>query len=398
MKTIHRSTSAPRALRTLLIVGLLAGTVAACSDDTTEPTPVPGATLTLIPNMRAEDISADGSTILMTDIASVSADFYFYDVAAKTTTFQASPGDVFHDFATGVSNAGRVSAIYDVPEQAGLWTEAGGWQALGSPLSEGCEIDEESGDQNMSGGWDIDSAGHVSVGLLWNVCQAVGFIWSDAGGTGVFTQLEVLGDPEPGNETNPPSNRATVVSDDGTTAAGWASVAANVGGYDYWIDRWPAIWGINGSGFLVPANGVYTDDSPGEVLAISGNGAVVTGVWNNTPFIWSEALGTLNLASGAYEGYNGYGQAMALNGQVVYGTMQEGFFGFPFPFYWTQAGGVKTLLDIVTENGITIPEGYYWQSIVAASADGTLVVGTVYNDSYQTSTVLLKIPASAYGL
>jgi len=374
----------------------MAGTVAACSDDPpTEPTPVPGATLTLIPNMRAEDISADGKTVLLTDPNSITAEFYFYDLAAKTLTLKGEAGTALYNFTTGISNAGRVSGIHGKPENAGLWDEASGWLDLGSPYDAGCVFDEDTGANDKSSGWDIDSAGHVSVGLLWNGCNAEGFVWSDVGG---FTVLDLLGDRDPNDSTNPPDNRATVISDDATTIGGFASVAAHVGGYDYFIDRWPAIWHTDGSGSLVPSNGVFTDDSPGEVLAIAGNGSLVTGVWNQMPFLWSSTLGTVNLASGTYEGFFGYGQAVALDGQVVYGTLQEGFFGSPFPFFWTQAGGVKSILDIAAANGITIPENYYWEGVVAASADGTIIVGVAYDEAFTPNTYVLKVPASIYDL
>ncbi len=392
MKLTHRSTSPARALRSLVLLGLLAGTVAACSDDTTDPTPIPGATLTIVPNLRAEDISADGSTVLLSDFASPTADFYFYDVAAGTTTLKGSAGDGLWDFTTGISNGLRVSAIHGKPENAGLWQEGAGWQDLGSIHMDGCEFDSETGAQDLSSGWDIDSAGHTTVGLVWNLCNAEAFLWTDASGAGNFVALDLIGDADTlqrqsGRATAPPSSpmtaRWSAASPRSTrmsAATPTGSTAARPSG--------PS----TGVGSFVPSNGVFTDDSPGEVLAISGNGLVVTGVWNQMPFIWSSALGTINVASGTYEGYFGYGQATALNGQVVYGTMTEGFFGTPFPFFWTQAGGVKSILDIATENGITLPENYWWQSVVAASADGTIIVGTAYDETFNYNTLRAEGP------
>ncbi|MEZ4413687.1 MAG: hypothetical protein R2910_11935 [Gemmatimonadales bacterium] len=398
MTLMTRWTSPARALRPLVLVGLLAGTLAGCSEDnTTEPAPIPGATLSLIPNLRAEDISADGASILLTDPFSATSDFYFYDVASNTSTLKGQAGDAAFDFTTGISNAGRVSAIHGKPENAGLWQEGAGWQDLGSIYANGCEYDADTGNQDLSSAWDIDSAGHTTVGLIWNLCNSEAFLWTDAAGAGNFVALDLIGDGD-STSGSPASNRATVVSDDGTMVGGFASAYANVGGATYWIDRRPAIWTASGVGSLVPSNGVFTDDSPGEVLAISGNGAVVTGVWAQMPFIWSATLGTINVASGAYEGYVGYGQATALNGQVVYGTLTEGFFGLPFPFFWTQAGGVVSLLDVAAANGITLPENYYWEAVVAASADGTIIVGAAYDETFTLNTYVLKVPASIYGL
>ena len=84
MNPIFRST------RTLLVVGLVAGSLAACSDST-DPTPAPLGTVTLVPelNMRAEDLSSDGKTVLMTDLSSATADFWFYDIATGTSTLKA---------------------------------------------------------------------------------------------------------------------------------------------------------------------------------------------------------------------------------------------------------------------------------------------------------------------
>ncbi|HMU61873.1 MAG TPA: hypothetical protein PKA66_08830 [Gemmatimonadales bacterium] len=393
-----RWTSPARALRPLVLVGLLAGTLAGCSEDnTTEPTPIPGATLALIPNLRAEDISADGKTVLLTDPFSATADFYFYDVATKVSTLKGAAGDAQFDFTTGISNGQRVSAIHGKPEQAGLWEQAGGWLDLGNIYPTGCEFDTDTGAQDQSGGWDIDSAGHVAVGLVWNACNAEAFMWSDAAGSGGFITLDLIGDSVPENG-NPPINRATVISDNGLVAAGFASQTADIEGSIYWIDRRPALWTATGAGSFIPSGGVFTDDSPGEVLAIAGNGSLVTGVWSQMPFIWSSTLGTVNLASGTYEGFQGWGQATALDGQVVYGTMQEGFFGAPFPFFWTQAGGVVSLLDVAAANGITLPENYYWEAVVAASADGTLIVGAAYDETFTLNTYVLKVPASIYGL
>lgn len=101
------------ALRSLLLVGLAAGTVAGCNEaEPAEPTPAPLGTLSTIPNMRAEDVSSDGKSVLSTDLTSAAVDFYIYDVASGTNTLGGSAGDWMQDFATGISNGRRVSALY----------------------------------------------------------------------------------------------------------------------------------------------------------------------------------------------------------------------------------------------------------------------------------------------
>lgn len=380
----------------LFLAALVAGS-SACSEDSTGPVPAPTGTLAIVPNLRAEDISANGSTILLTDPFSSTAEFYFYDIATGTTTLKGAAGDALADFTTGISNGLRVSAIHGIPENAGLWQEGSAWLDLGNIYPTGCEIDDVTHAQNQSGGWDIDSAGHVSVGLVWNGCNAEAFYWSDASGAGAFTPLDMLGTGSPDGEGGygAPISRATVVSDNGLVAAGWASDTATVGDITYGIDRRPAIWQSNGAGMMISGGTAFTPDAPGEVLAISGDGSTVAGVWNQRPFVYSAALGVVDLVG---EGYMGWAQAVAHNGQLVFGTYQEGFFGNPIPFVWTQAGGVKSILDLAAENDITLPENYYWQAIVAASADGTVVVGVAYDETFNLNTYVLKMPVSVYGL
>lgn len=385
-----------RPTRTLLVAGLLAGGLAACSDST-DPTPAPNGSLIVVPtaNMRAEDLSSDGKIVLLTDLTSASAEFYFYDIAAGTNTLKGSAGDALFDFTTGISNGQRVSAIHGKPEVAGLWQEATGWTDLGNIYPAGCEYDDVTHDQNQSGGWDIDSAGHSSVGLVWNGCNAEAFLWTDAGGAGNFVSLDLLGSPYSG-DPNPPTNRATVISDDGSILAGFAQDTVVVGGITYGLDRLPAMWTSNGVGTMIPSGGVFAPDCVGEVFAIAGNGSLVAGEWCQHAFVWSAGTGAVDLTPTQ----NGKAQAVSLNGQLVFGTSGGGFFdpNPAAPFVWTQAGGTKSLLDIATANGITLPANYYWQAIVASSADGTVVVGTMTDDMFNLYTVILKMPVSAYGL
>lgn len=384
-----------RSFHPLLVAGLAAGLLAGCdSDDPTEPTTDLGS-LTLIAGYRAVDISADGSTVLVDNPATV--EFSFYDVAAGTTTPKGTAGDPMFDFVSGISNSQRVSGIHGKPEQAGLWSEAAGWQDLGNIYPTGCEYDDVTHEQNQSGGWDIDSAGHATVGLVWNGCNAEAFLWTDAGGAGGFVSLDVLGTglPDTLGGYGIPSNRASTISDNGLVVAGFASDTATVGGTTYFIDRRPAIWQANGAGTILSGGTVFTTDSPGEIFAISADGAVVAGEWNLKPFVYSVATGPIDLTPGDFQGK---AQAVARNGELVFGTYQEGFFGVPVPFVWTQAGGLKSLLDLAAANDVEIPANYWWQNISAVSEDGTIVTGVVFDEAFTMYTFVLKLPVSVYGL
>lgn len=393
MTRIHRS------FRTLLLAGIAAGALAACdSGDPTEANETPVGSLTLIPNMRAEDISADGKTVLMTDLMSAGVDFYLYDVASGTSTLGGSAGDWMNDFTTGISNHQRVSALHGKPVNAGLW-QNGTWLDLGNTFPAGCEYDDVTHEQDLSSAWDIDSAGHGAVGMVWNLCDVQAFYWSDAGGVGGFTLLDLLGtgmpiDTLPG-EFKAPQNRATVISDDGVTIGGWGSDTATVEGVMYYIDRRPAVWTNTGTGYLLTSTATFPQDCTGEVLAIGGNGTTVAGTWCQKAFVWTAAGGAVNLSGDLF----GWGQAVALDGQLVFGTNSDSpFWGINTPFVWTQAGGVKSLADVAAENDIVIPSTYMWQSIVAASADGTVVVGALYDEAGTFNTFVLKLPVSVYGL
>ena len=200
-------------------------------------------------------------------------------------------------------------------------------------------FEDGTGANDKSGGWDIDSVGHTAVGLLWNrLPRRKPSCGPTPRAAGNFVTLDLLGAGDPNDSaTSVASNRATVVSDDGTDG-GRLRVSRG--------QRWrlrllhrslarpsgprpaPAPW--------YPPNGVFTDDSPGEVLAICRRGAVVTGVWNRMPFIWSSTLRHHQPRLRHYEGYLGYGQATALDGRLVLRHLAEGEFGAPFPFVSTR--------------------------------------------------------------
>jgi|GEM_PF-4993392 len=95
-------------------------------------------------------------------------------------------------------------------------------------------------------------------------CTTSSFRWTDASGSGVTTPLERLG---ASSATLGPVNRATVLSDDGRFAAGFAENLA--------VDRSPAFWRADGSGFLLDPDQV---DAPGEILTLSPDVLAEAGV------------------------------------------------------------------------------------------------------------------------
>lgn len=327
------------------------------------------------------DLTPDGSIAALQDGNSFTGDLYFYHTETGAIEFATAIGDPTRDFATGMSANGTVSALHGDPVQAGLWTKSGGWTDISSVYRTRCGED-------IAGGWDVSADGRSMVGLVWHGCNAEAFRW-DAAGSGVMTPLELLGENYPGNP-NPPSNRATVISDDGAVAAGFAQIAA--------ADRWAAIWQADGSGTLLAG---LANDRPSEVLTISADGGVAAGIWGMNAFYWTATTGMVDmgiLPDATPDLDPHYANAVAADGQLIFGGSGSPWFSIPRAFVWTQAEGMRVLADVMAEAGLPLPEGYLLTNVIAASNDGTVILGAAYDpDGWQVSFVL-RLPLSAYGL
>ena len=369
-----------RSLTKVLLPALLAGALAGCGDDSTGPSPGPKPSISFINLSMAVDLTPDGSIAAIQDGSSPSGDLYFYHTATGELEFKTRVGDPLRTFASGISAGGAVSALHGEPVQAGIWTAAGEWTDISTPYRMGC-------DQDLSGGWDISANGRVMVGLVWNGCGAEGFRW-DASGTGIMTPLQRLGQSFTGSRA-PPANRASVISDDGTIAAGWAQTST--------VDRWPAIWLADGSGFMLSG---LSEDAPAEVLSITGDGRVVAGTWGLDAFYWTEATGMVDIGQlpGADPIFDfTFPNAIAAHGKLIFGGSGSPFFTTPRAFVWT-AAGMRPLDEVAAAHGVTIPEGYLLTNVLAASADGSVVLGTAYDPNFFTVTFVLRLPVTAYGL
>jgi hypothetical protein len=354
-----------------------------CSSGSTGSAPPSLGTIEFIPVNTAVDLTPDGSVALLTDLGT--ADVYLYDTFTHDLNLVTSAGDPQHDFVTGISADFRVSANHGVPVQAGLWTAAGDWVDIGSSNSSGgCGSD-------VASAWDVSADGHVAVGLAWNVCDAEAIRWSDASGAGVFTPMQVLGHV-PSGSTAAPTNRATVVSDDGAVAAGFAQTVR--------VDRWPAIWDASGAGFLIDAGGVFTSDSPGEVLSISEDGSVVAGIWALDGFVWNSTTGVVDIGRlpNSLPSDPTFPNAIAAGGQLVFGACGDPFSGVPAAFVWTAADGMRPLQDIVVASGVHLPTGTLLINVLGASADGSMLLGQAFDANFNQVSFVLDLPVSAYGL
>jgi len=328
----------------------------------------------------AVDVTPDGKTAVFEGVGVevFEAILYFHDTLADQVTEMTVVGDPLRHIVTGVSATGRVSALHAEPVQAGLWAPGGDWLDLGSPHPAGCGED-------LSGGFDVSADGAVTVGLTWDGCTARAFRWTDAGGSGAFTLLEVLGTPLGGGGA--PTNRASVISDDGRIAAGFASNAP--------LDRTPALWNPDGTGFLIDPD---EHDAPGEVLSISADGSVAAGIKGYDGFVWTAAGGMVilprlevSLPSDAV-----YPNAMSADGSLVFGGVGNSFFSIPIAFVWSAEHGTRALADVATAAGIAIPDGMILGNVLGASADGLVLVGTATTAEFTEKSFTLRLPANAY--
>ncbi len=359
-------------------------------DAETDTSVGPTAVFTIVDKGTPVDITPDGTAAIFWDNLSTDGDTYVWDVAGKTLILETTTGPTFRDFPTAVSSNLEITALYSEPVAAGLWTQTKEWRRLGSLFAEGCGIDPSDAKLgDIGGAWDISADGVVVVGLIWDGCAAKAFRWSEVDGTRDFRTLEELGEV-PEGLTRGPNSRATVVSDDGTVAAGWVETAI--------VDRWPTIWNTeDGTGTKLTTT-EFTNDSPGEILAISADGKSACGVWNQSGFVWTEAGGVV--PTGALEnvlpGEPTYANAITADGALVFGASGGGFFGIQQAFVWSAGKGMRRLVDIANAAGANIADTLILGNVLGASADGTVLIGTLLDADFNQKAFVLELPASAY--
>ena len=183
-----------------------------------------------------------------------------------------------------------------------------------------------------------------------------------------------------------------MISDDGRIAAGFAQKGN--------VDRWPAVWRPDGAGILLPLYPGGLEDAPGEVLSISEDGKMVAGIWNFDGFFWTKQTGSVKIGKlpNGLPSDRTYPNAIAAGGKLIFGGSGDPFSSVPTAFVWTAVEGMKALQPVASAHGIVIPAGYVLTDVLAASADGTVLLGVAYDPSFQQVSFVLRLPVSAYGL
>jgi len=359
--------------------------------DATADTSDPSYGFVLVSLAPPFDITPDGTTVAIWNALSASGEAWLYDVASDTPTLATNVGPTFRNFPTAIASDLSMTALHGEPVQAGLWDGAN-WRKLGSLFEDGCGLDPNDATAgDIGGAWDLSADGAVVVGSLWDGCSTVAFRWSEVGQTRDFRALARLGAVPEGASLGP-INRATVVSDDGRIAGGFAQTAL--------VDRWPAIWDTTtATGFLLETE-LFTSDSPGEIMAIETDGTVAGGIWNNEAFVVAldptPVITKIPALPDVLPGEASRVNALAANGTLVFGQSGGPFLSTPQAFVWTAAKGTRKLADVAREHGLTIAEGVILTNVLAASADGAVVVGTSLDDTFAEKTFVLRLPAAAY--
>jgi uncharacterized membrane protein len=315
----------------------------------------------------AVGVTPDGTTALFEGFEDDLAVMVLVDTVTGEELERATLGDPSRVLATGIAADRRISALHGEPVEAAIWSLDDGWFDLGSPFETGCGSD-------VAGAWDLSADGEVVVGLAWEGCAPQAFRWTETDG---FQLLERLG-AAPEGVKRPPSNRATVVSADGAVIAGFAESAI--------VDRTPARWTADGTGeVLVPSD----TDAPGEVLSINGDGTVLAGTWGFEGFVWTEADGLVPLPrlDGSLPGDPVFPNAMTAAGDVLFGGVGDAFFSIPTAFVWSEADGMRPLSAVAGD----LPEGVLLNSVLGASADGRVLVGTAMDAEGLPKTFVLRL-------
>ena len=365
--------------------------------------------LELIDISNPADLTSDGHYALLQDFESVNGDVYRYDSLTATTLKlgdAANPDPAKGDTSMGTplvaqpatrfsADTTRVVGTHGAPLQAAFLTQ-GKWRDLGGLAGQtGCPGAQGNIDDlgTRSAGWDISGDGKTLVGMSWEGCGGAKAIrWVDDGTpAGVFTTLEFSGKS---------FNRATRVSADGLTAGGFVDSDM--------ADRTPAIWAANGKITVLDPTGVAI----GEVLAMSDDGKVAAGPWNdatgNGAFLWTVAGGVKMLPKLAtFQVFDQvFPNAVAANGQLVFGASGDpNGNGSPVQAFvcTTKDGKVQLLEDIVLQHGFTLPPNVHLANVIDASNDGSVLLGTTLDMDPalpfpKQRAFLLRLPVAAYGL
>jgi uncharacterized membrane protein len=309
-------------------------------------------------------ISADGSVIA----ANIGGEIFRWTAAQGFVDLGAG---YFLDSSIGISADGSTITATIVGQDGlsnpGRWRQSTGWINLGHP-AKGCSMDG-----NWGSGYGVNHDGTVVVGLSWYCPGAQGFRWTEGG------RMVGLSHPKGA------SSRASAISADGSTIVGF---------YEHPKQgiRRAVRWHPNRFDLFTGTT------TPGEATAVSSNGSQIVGqAWDGIgiyAFYFSDTAGLISLGTvSGLPSDQSIANGISDKGKVV-GWSGDPFFGGSEAFVWNAANPankIRSLRKILTQSGAQIPDGIYLTNALAISADGSTVIGTWQDNSFNQGTWIARL-------
>ena len=308
-------------------------------------------------------LSADGSVVA----ANVGGEIFRW--TAEQGFVDLGAGD-FLTSSIGISADGSTIAATilgpDGLTNPGRWQEATGWISLGHPVK-GCSMDG-----NWGSGYGVNRDGSMVVGLSWYCPGAQGFRWTERRG--------MVGLSYPKGA----SSRASAVSADGTTIVGF---------YEH------PKQGIRRAVRWTPTFDLFTGTTtPGEATAVSSNGSKIVGqaaiAEGIHAFYYTDAAGLISLGTvSGIPSDQSIANGVSDKGKVV-GWSGDPFFGGSEAFIWNAANPASTMRSLrntLKWAGAPIPNGVFLTNALAISADGSTIVGTWLDASFNQGTWIARL-------
>lgn len=296
--------------------------------------------LTPSPLSQAIDVSEDGDDV----VGGVGADAFRWSSAGGYQVLPA--GQAWSVTLDGSLIVGTTTTASG--DEAGLWTSATGWVALGNfGGNPGCPPFISNLD-------DVTPDGQWAVGMSWQGCSATSAMRWNA-----TTGLELL--PK---ELANRSARAYCVSDDGQTAGGWHEASSGTRRGMLWLPGGSYIFPL-----VTPANSL----GAGEVVDVNSDASFACGVSQGSAFRWTPAGGVQLLPKIAGVGGTYTANGISEDGTVVVGVAAQ----FPnlTAWIWTAQGGTQTLLSWLQAKGATGMTAAMLRNCTGISNDGLTICG-----------------------
>ncbi len=252
-----------------------------------------------------------------------------------------------------------------------IWYEADGWGPTllgGIPGYGDC-------DNSVGSGYALNHDGSLAVGLGWNACAGVAFMWSEASG-----MVDIGG------------VRASMISDDGSVVTGFDH-------HPDWGGRRPNMWENDPSG--TPPGSVTgpillanPNDAPGEGYDVTSDGSLIaadfypedSGWFYSQASFWTADTGMVPIGTlGDNEFHRSISTLCSDDGKVC------GVSGDPPPwgqwdvFVWTAENGMEQLKQLCLDSGAALPDGFetnYLVGTLALSGDGSTMFVTWQDDMW----------------